>query len=142
MTVTHRQRCFEEYDRLCQSCDATGTLDVHHIDGDQTNNSLENLIPLCKSCHRKVHNHTPDTRTIEKLIPRMDDPQPAFDPENFKDVPSNGATVTVKEVAPGQRYYYWQWRDGDQIKSRYIGPVENDMAAPRSVQQSTLRRFV
>ena len=31
-------------------------LDVDHIDGDKTNNSLENLQTLCANCHRvKTH---------------------------------------------------------------------------------------
>jgi len=28
-------------------------LDVHHIDGDDTNNDPENMISLCRNCHRK-----------------------------------------------------------------------------------------
>ena len=38
------------------------------------------------------------------------------------DVPSK-ATITVKEINDN-RYYYWQWREGDQVKSRYKGPVD------------------
>lgn len=30
-------------------------LDVHHIDEDKFNNTLENLISLCKACHTKLH---------------------------------------------------------------------------------------
>ena len=37
------------------------------------------------------------------------------------DVPSK-ATITVKEINDN-RYYYWQWREGEQIKSKYKGPV-------------------
>jgi hypothetical protein len=40
------------------------------------------------------------------------------------DVPPN-ATITVKEIK-GNRYYYWQWRDGDKIRSKYKGPVTPD----------------
>jgi len=32
------------------------------------------------------------------------------------------ATLTEKEIN-GNRYYYWQWREGDKIKSQYKGPV-------------------
>jgi len=40
------------------------------------------------------------------------------------DVPAK-ATITVKE-SNGNRYYYWQWRDGDKIRSQYKGPVNPD----------------
>ena len=39
------------------------------------------------------------------------------------DVPSK-ATITIKEINDN-RYYYWQWRDGDQIRSQYKGPVDS-----------------
>ena len=38
------------------------------------------------------------------------------------DVPSK-ATITIKEINDN-RYYYWQWREGDQVKSRYKSPVD------------------
>lgn len=47
----------------CQKCGKTQEqnlkemdkkLDVHHIDGDDTNNIEENMITLCKSCHSKL----------------------------------------------------------------------------------------
>jgi hypothetical protein len=37
------------------------------------------------------------------------------------DVPSK-ATITIKDINDN-RYYYWQWREGDSIKSKYKGPV-------------------
>jgi hypothetical protein len=37
------------------------------------------------------------------------------------DVPSK-ATITIKEINDN-RYYYWQWREGDKIKSKYKAPV-------------------
>jgi hypothetical protein len=40
------------------------------------------------------------------------------------DVPSK-ATITIKEINDN-RYYYWQWRDGDRVKSKYKGPVNSD----------------
>ncbi|RQG95633.1 hypothetical protein [Natrarchaeobius oligotrophus] len=40
------------------------------------------------------------------------------------DVPSK-ATITIKEINDN-RYYYWQWREGDKIKSKYKGPVNPD----------------
>lgn len=40
------------------------------------------------------------------------------------DVPSK-ATITIKEINDN-RYYYWQWRDGDSVTSKYKGPVNPD----------------
>ncbi|WP_049894684.1 hypothetical protein [Halogranum rubrum] len=39
------------------------------------------------------------------------------------DVPGK-ATITVKEIND-HRYYYWQWREGETIKSKYKGPVDS-----------------
>ncbi|WP_254280780.1 hypothetical protein [Haloarcula marina] len=40
------------------------------------------------------------------------------------DVPAK-ATITIKEINDN-RYYYWQWRDGEKIRSQYKGPVSPD----------------
>jgi hypothetical protein len=41
----------------CQECNirTKRRLDIHHIDGNKLNNSLSNLITLCRSCHLKKH---------------------------------------------------------------------------------------
>jgi len=41
-----------------------------------------------------------------------------------EDVPSK-ATITVKTINDN-RYYYWQWRDGETVTSKYKGPVDPD----------------
>ena len=40
------------------------------------------------------------------------------------DVPAK-ATITIKAIN-GNRYYYWQWREGEKIRSQYKGPVDAD----------------
>jgi|GEM_PF-239446 len=40
------------------------------------------------------------------------------------DVPAK-ATITIKEINDN-RYYYWQWREGESVKSKYKGPVNAD----------------
>jgi 5-methylcytosine-specific restriction endonuclease McrA len=41
----------------CQECNSTTNLIVHHIDGDNKNNDLTNLITLCNPCHLYLHRH-------------------------------------------------------------------------------------
>lgn len=39
----------------CYFCNSNRGLGVHHIDENRKNNILDNLIILCKSCHKKIH---------------------------------------------------------------------------------------
>jgi hypothetical protein len=45
--------------------------------------------------------------------------------EDLPDSVPSKATITIKEINDN-RYYYWQWREGDRIKSQYKGPVDSD----------------
>jgi len=40
------------------------------------------------------------------------------------DVPAK-ATITIKEINDN-RYYYWQWREGEKVTSKYKAPVNPD----------------
>ena len=46
-------------------------------------------------------------------------------PEDLPDDVPSKATITIKEINDN-RYYYWQWREGDRIRSKYKGPVSPD----------------
>lgn len=50
-----RERVRNRDGNTCQVCDDPGDLCVHHIDYDKKNNSDENLITLCRSCHGKTN---------------------------------------------------------------------------------------
>lgn len=60
-----RSYLFEKYDNKCQLCGwgvihpITGKipLEIHHIDGDKTNNKEENLQLLCPNCHALTVNY-------------------------------------------------------------------------------------
>lgn len=39
----------------CEKCGSTSNVDVHHKDGDRNNNTPENIVLLCRSCHMKEH---------------------------------------------------------------------------------------
>ncbi len=46
-------------------------------------------------------------------------------PDDLPDDAPGKATITIKEINEN-RYYYWQWRDGEKIRSKYKGPVNPD----------------
>jgi len=41
--------------KVCSKCGSTTNIDIHHIDGNFRNNSTNNLVALCRSCHMKEH---------------------------------------------------------------------------------------
>jgi len=50
-----RRLARENIIQKCSICLSIKRLEVHHIDQDRKNNSLKNLVILCKSCHSKIH---------------------------------------------------------------------------------------
>lgn len=54
----------EERDKICELCGSTKSIDVHHKDGDFHNNSPENLMIVCRSCHMKLHKTSSRTCSV------------------------------------------------------------------------------
>ena len=42
-------------ERVCEICGSAQNIDVHHKDGDFHNNTSDNLLVVCRSCHMKLH---------------------------------------------------------------------------------------
>jgi len=59
----------------------------------------------------------------EEELEELEEREISTEPEDYEDVPTSGAYITVKETKPGYHYYYFQWRDGDSWKNEYIAPV-------------------
>ena len=45
----------KEMPKVCELCGSDRNIDVHHKDGNHLNNSFDNLITVCRSCHLKLH---------------------------------------------------------------------------------------
>ncbi|WP_117595670.1 hypothetical protein [Haloprofundus halophilus] len=60
-----------------------------------------------------------------RLAENEEDEEVEERPEDLPDDVPSKATITIKEINEN-RYYYWQWRDGDKIRSKYKGPVNPD----------------
>ncbi len=62
----------------CEMCGYTpmfkGSLDVHHRDGDKSNNDPDNYMTVCASCHRELEHlirETGDYEMAESLFARF-----------------------------------------------------------------------
>jgi hypothetical protein len=54
----YRRRAFATYPHVCSDCSwdkYSRVLVVHHIDGDHSNNDLDNLKLVCPTCHSVAH---------------------------------------------------------------------------------------
>lgn len=79
-----RDAVLREFNHRCAICGGDGP-QLHHIDEDPTNNSPENLIPLCPNCHlRDQHNPTAPVDVLKlSLFRNHRDPlilSPQFEP--------------------------------------------------------------
>lgn len=63
-----REICFQHWGKKCFGCGAGIGIEVHHIDGNSSNDDPQNLMPLCGTCHNLVTAGTlqinPNTREI------------------------------------------------------------------------------
>ncbi len=51
----YRSLCFHYHEKKCCVCGWDLIVEVHHFDGDKTNNDPRNLIPLCPNHHQLWH---------------------------------------------------------------------------------------
>lgn len=75
-----RQRLIREglKENKCEKCNISGeevSLELHHINGDPTDNRLENLQILCPNCHSKTHNFRVKNSIIGR---RIQDPKTLY----------------------------------------------------------------
>lgn len=68
-----------------------------------------------------------DEEVDEEELEALEERNVSTDPEDYDDVPSSGAYITVKTTKEtgetSYEYYYWQWREGDTWRNEYIAPV-------------------
>jgi hypothetical protein len=86
--MNYREKCLSQKINTCYAC---GTADeklvVHHIDGDEHNDDLDNLVPMCKPCHGKLHTSKSLNGTLKRLQEKL--PASAL---SYTDIPSNRET--------------------------------------------------
>ncbi len=48
---------YNEVKKTCVSCGFSKIVHLHHLDGDNKNNSKKNLVGLCPNCHKMIHSY-------------------------------------------------------------------------------------
>jgi hypothetical protein len=76
-TSCHRYRKYQNIKTdTCEKCGFKAAnlcqMDIHHIDGNHSNNDIKNLQTLCACCHRLVHVGPRNNKTKEILIKESD----------------------------------------------------------------------
>lgn len=66
----YRTTCFLHHTKECVVCKENLIVEVHHLDEDNSNNSPDNLIPLCPTHHKywhSRHKHLVEFRVTEYI---------------------------------------------------------------------------
>jgi len=58
MSSAYRDVCIATSGDECVVCGDADEIVAHHVDGDRSNNDADNLVPMCPSCHRSVHQNS------------------------------------------------------------------------------------
>lgn len=69
----YRTIAWENFEKKCSECGNTEKLEIHHINGNRYDNCLENLKPVCRSCHQKIDGRIRSRDEKGKFIPLSSD---------------------------------------------------------------------
>lgn len=74
-----------------------------------------------------AHTETAVEQELTEAAVDEDEPPGEYDEQEWEDLTAGveapgKATLTVKTINDND-YYYYQWRDGEEIKSEYVAPV-------------------
>jgi len=53
---------------LCSKCGTHEDINIHHEDLDWKNNTLSNLLPICRRCHTRLHEEIKKLRISKKPL--------------------------------------------------------------------------
>lgn len=68
--MRYRKKCLNKKGEQCTECGSEEEIEVHHIDGNRWNDGIDNLVPLCRECHLKVHSGDPEMKHWTEQIDR------------------------------------------------------------------------
>lgn len=127
----YREKCFSVYERECKACGSTENVEIHHLDGDQYNNDIRNLVPLCSDCHSKVHSARDVSAELSQYQQQLPDESLVFERRN-EDVPDKilitlePTGVVKKEVNANGQVYLGRDLGGKTVRVAYEVVDEED----------------
>lgn len=125
MSIDYREKCLSQKINVCYICGtAKSDLVVHHLDGDRSNNTLDNLVPMCRSCHSRLHSSKSVTGRLKELQDKLPDStlchtEGEFKPDKTVMVPVSKET---RELIREEKDKYGMTYDG--YLSRIVGQVD------------------
>jgi len=57
-------------EKKCLFCEKTEKLNIHHVDRNNANHDVDNLVYLCSGCHKKLHGkvYNPLLKRVFRLL--------------------------------------------------------------------------
>jgi hypothetical protein len=63
----YRKICFSKWKKECIICGFDKVVDVHHLDHNNKNNDINNLVPLCPNHHMMLHTKKYNTEVVTEI---------------------------------------------------------------------------
>jgi len=105
----YRKKALDAHGERCVVCGESEDV-IHHKDGDNSNNTVDNLTPLCAACHQKVHAGIADNEESAQLIRELGK-HPVFDPDyTTQTVSDELADELYERKRRGESYEDVIWR--------------------------------
>jgi hypothetical protein len=67
----HRLLAYAYFNNECNICKGNKNLRIHHIDGDNSNDVIENFVLLCSMCHGDAHSYDRINKIKKKTVTLM-----------------------------------------------------------------------
>lgn len=109
--MNYRKKCLNKYSKKCHICSSDDNVEVHHINGKRWDNSIENLIPVCKECHGNIHSNN---NTLNKWTSLLNSKNCFNDIEN--DTPTDDMIRITISLDSDTLKYIDEKSDGNRSK--------------------------
>lgn len=135
-TNGYRDYCLDHKTEQCVVCGSEDNVDVHHIDGDSSNNDLENLVPICRTHHLQIH-HGVDDDDLRPYVEQLPDSSiidrdPLAEGESF--------VSECETIETGSTIYLFQYPADVKVLVVLENAVPFDLSTTEIVERADISR--